>query len=71
MPSFSRPMSAPAPIPMILMPRPSPSGGEWGNSRYRAVTVISTGNRSSLSTLFSSSYSADAAMGSTSSLRRS
>lgn len=30
MPSFSRPMSAPAPIPMILMPRPSPSGGEWG-----------------------------------------
>jgi len=40
MPNFSRPMSAPAPIPMILMPRPSPSEGEWGNSCYRAVTVM-------------------------------
>lgn len=28
MPSFSSPMSAPAPIPMILMPRPSPSARE-------------------------------------------
>lgn len=39
MPSFSRPMSAPAPMPMMLMPRPSASveeravRGRWGGER--------------------------------------
>lgn len=130
MPSFSRPWSAPTPIPIILMPSPlSPVGRESAclkcslektaklqaytltenpyntffkgthtvlynqvylkksiqhslMSRKSCVTIfylgvlispfsISTGKTSIFSTLFSSSYSADAETGSTSSLRRS
>uniref|UniRef100_A0A1A9VN63 Uncharacterized protein n=1 Tax=Glossina austeni TaxID=7395 RepID=A0A1A9VN63_GLOAU len=56
MPNFSRPASAPTPIPIILRPKPS------------GPFISSTGKTCIFSTRFSSSYSAEAATGLTNSL---